>query len=123
MRIRELLETKNFDEMQYVKKGEEEAGINYDLTEDLVFFMNNDDSVYRRFVYPSIATCIDRMESKKDTTPSLFTNAVKESYKTYIKKYPIRHLPDEIEEKFCEEVCKKMHEDLRQHYDDGKFKE
>jgi hypothetical protein len=123
MRITELLEGKKFNDLDFVKKGEDGEDIDFDLTEDLVYYMNHDDDVYRRHVYPTVATCLDKIKSKRETNPSLFTNAVKESYKTYIRKFPIRHLPEEIDDKVCKEVCKKIHEDLHQHHSDGKYED
>jgi hypothetical protein len=123
MRITELLEGKQFNDLDFVKKGEDGEGIDFDLTEDLVYYMNHDDDIYRRHVYPSVAKCLDRIKSNRETSPSLFTNAVKESYKNYIKKFPIRHLPEEIEDEICKEVCEKIHEDLHQHHGDGKYED
>ncbi len=123
MRIRELLEGKKFNDLDFVKRGEEEQGIDFDLSEDLAFFMNNDDDVYRRHVYPTISHCVDRINSKQKTSPSIFKKAVEESYKEYIKKFPIRELPDSIEEQICTEVCSRMHEELCKDHDEGKYKD
>lgn len=123
MRITELLEGKKFNDLDFVRKDGDKTDIDYDICEDLIFYMNNDDDVYRRHVYPSIARCVDRIDSNQETNPSIFTNAVRESYKQYIKKYPVRNLPDSIEEKTFKEVCKQMHEEICQHHTDGKYKD
>jgi hypothetical protein len=124
MRITELLEGKNFDDLQFVKHHEDGGReVDYDLPDDLVFFMNNDDDVFRRIVYPSVSRCVDRIDANQKTNPSLFTNAVKESYKQYVKKYPIRELPDNIEEELCKETCKKMYEEICKNHSEGKYKD
>ena len=123
MRIRELLEGKKFNDLDFVKKDGDKTDIDYDLTEDLVFYMNNDDDIYRRVVYPSVVTCTDRLESNRKTNPSIFTNAVKESYKQYLKKFPMRQLPLDIDEEVCKEACEKMHEEICQHHSDGNLKD
>jgi hypothetical protein len=123
MRIIELLEGKKFNDLDFVKTDGDKTEIDYDLCEDLVFYMNNDDDVYRRYVYPSVSRCIDRIETDEKTNPSIFTNAVRESYKQYIKKYPIRNLPDDIEEVTFKEVCKQMHEEICKNHSDGKYKD
>ena len=51
------------------------------------------------------------------------SNSVEESYKSYVKKFPIRHLPNSLEEKQLEEVCKKMCEEFRTHHNDGKYED
>lgn len=123
MRIRELLEGKKFNDLDFVKKDGDKTDIDYDLTEDLVFYMNNDDDVYRRVVYPSVVTCTDRLESNRKTNPSIFTNAVKESYKQYLKKFPMRQLPLDIDEEVCKEACEKMHKEICQHHSDSNLKD
>ena len=123
MRIIELLEGKKFNDLDFVKTNGDKLEIDYDLCEDLIFYMNNDDDVYRRYVYPSVSRCINRIETNEKTNPSIFTNAVRESYKQYIKKYPIRNLPDDIEEVTFKEVCKKMHEEICKNHSDGKYKD
>ncbi len=122
MRIQELLEGTQFKSNDWVNRDGHKTELNYDLAEDLVFFMNNDDDIYRRHVYPSIAKCLENFKAKK-SSPNVFLNAVKESYKSYIRKYPVRELPNEIEEKVCKEACEKMHEEICQHIKDGKYKD
>jgi hypothetical protein len=100
-----------------VSRDGDKSELNFDLAEDLVFFMNNDDDTYRRHVYPSIVRCI-----KGNASPSVFSDAVKESYKNYVRQYPIRELPDEIEDNICKETCEKMHEEVSKHITDGKYK-
>jgi hypothetical protein len=123
MRIRELLEGKKFNDLDFVTKDQDGESINYDLIEDLTFFMNNDDDAYRRHLYPSLAKCLDQLKSKKNTTPSFFESAVENSYNDYCKKYPIRQLPSSIEKEMFEEICKKLHDDVCKDYEDGKYKD
>ena len=123
MRINELLEGKKFDEKEFVKQNEAGREIDYDLTEDLVFFMNNDDDTYRRHVYPSIAKCLEHFKGKKPASPSIFQDAVRESYKKYIEKFPIRELPESIDDKQLREVCEKMLDEFKNHHKDGKYKD
>jgi hypothetical protein len=123
MRIRELLEGKKFNDLDFVKQGEDGTGINYDLIEDLAFFMHNNDDIYRRHLFPSVEKCLQGVKSKKTVKPEIFKLAVEESYKNYIRKYPIRQLPTSLDEEMCLEVCKKLHDDFRKDYDDGKYKD
>ena len=124
MRIRELLEGKNFKDSDWIDHNEDgETSLNYDLAEDLVFFMNNNDDVYRRHVYPSVAKCIDSLGSSQEIDPSIFKLAVGESYKSYVKEFPIRRLPSDIEDEVLEEACKKLHEEICKDYEEGKYKD
>jgi exoribonuclease II len=123
MRIRELLEGKKFNDLDFVKQDEEGTSIDYDLVEDLAFFMQNDDDVYRRQVFPSIVRCVDSMKAKKSFNPNIFKSAVEESYKSYLKKFSIRQLPNALDKEVCLEVCEKLHDDFRKDYEAGKYKD
>ena len=122
MRIQELLEGKKFDDLDFVTKEDGKRSINFDLAEDLIHFMNQDDDVYRRHTYPAIANCLDKMSGKSKPNGKIFEPAVKESYKIYTRKYPIRELPTEIDSKMCEQICSKIHEEVLKHINDGKYK-
>jgi len=123
MRIKELLEGANFDAEDYIDKKGDKRELNYDLAEDLMHFMHNDDDVYRRHLYPVLANCLDNIKHKKDTNKKLFKPAVESSYKAYIKKFPIRELPDSLNEKMTEKICDKLHEEFKEHVSDGKYKD
>jgi prolyl oligopeptidase PreP (S9A serine peptidase family) len=122
MRIQDLLEGQNFDDLKWVEIKGDKREPNFDVADDLMFFMNNDDDTYRRHTYPSIVKCINFRESKKKTSPDIFKAAVEESYKNYLKKFPLRELPSSIDEKLCKETCDKLHEEVTQHITDGKYK-
>ena len=123
MRIQELLESTNFKEEDFVKKTGDKEEIDYDLPDDLVHFMHNDDHTYRRHVYPVIVKCIHQMKAKKPTQSKMFAEAIKECYKIYSKKFPIRALPEELSEEQLEETCGKFHDELVTHVKDGKYKD
>ena len=112
MRIIDLLEDTNFDETEFINKAE--GKIDYDLAEDLTFFMNNNDDVYRRTVYPAIVKCAESFKQKKPCKPSVFKNAALESYRAYTDTYPIRSLPNELDEELCKEVCELMYKEVQQ---------
>lgn len=124
MRIIELLENKKFNESDFVKVVDDtgKKELNYDLPDDLIFFMNNNDEAYRRHFYPAISKCIDRKELNKKTKPIFFEKAIKECFKMYAKEYPIRELPDTLDENVLSEICEKIHEEVCQHINDGKYK-
>jgi hypothetical protein len=123
MRIQELLEGKFFNDLDYVKHGENGRELDYDLIEDLSYFMHNDDHAYRRHTHPVVVKGIDSLKHHKKVGASIFEPAVKECYKMYIRQYPIRELPDELDEETCKKVCDKLHEELKQHTEEGKYKD
>ena len=121
MRITELFEDNNFDETEFINA--KEGSIDYDLAEDLTFFMNNDDDVYRRTVYPAVVKCAEAFEQKKPCKPSVFRNAALESYRAYAEKFPIRALPENLDEALCNEVCEKMYKEVQQALSEKNSKE
>jgi hypothetical protein len=125
MRIIELLENSNFADIGFVKQiGDEgKREIDYDLVEDLVFYMNNNDEAYRRHLHPSILKCVDRINANKSTKPHIFDKAVRECYDMYLAEYPIRELPESLDDKLCNELCNKLHEEVCQQITDGKYDE
>lgn len=123
MRIVELLEGKNFKDLDFVKQDGDKREIDFDLAEDLIYFMNNNDDVYRRHVYPSIAKCVESYKKKKGTKPNIFKSAVLDSYNSYIREFPIRELPQSLDEKLCQEICSKMHEEVCKGIEEGKYKD
>ena len=124
MKIIELLEGRNFKDLDFVKPVGDEGRreLNYNLSEDLMFFMNNNDDAYRKHLYPAIVNCIKHHDSNKDFNSKIFTKAVNECYNMYIKEYPIRELPQSLDDKLIKEVCEKIHEEVCQHITDGKYK-
>lgn len=121
MKINELLESLEFNGSDYVKEINGGKELDFDLVEDLVYFMNNDDDTYRRHVYPSIVKCIHGIEKKKQVNPLLFKSAALESYKNYRNKFPISELPSTLDEKLTNEVCVKIHEEVCKHIEEGKL--
>ena len=123
MRIVELLEGKKFKDLDFIRKDGDKTEIDYDLVEDLTYFLNHDDDVYRRHVFPIVNKCVDSINRKKQISPSVFKLAAVEGYKEYIKKFPLRELSDNLDEKLCKEVCSKMHEELCKDVTEGKYKD
>jgi hypothetical protein len=124
MRLRELLEGTFFKDSDFVKHEEDgRRSINYDLVEDLTHFMDHDDNCYRRYTYPVLAKFLDMKDSKNDPKPGIFKQAVKDSYQVYVKKFPIRELPDHLDEDTIEQVCEKLYDDHSNHHAEGKYKD
>lgn len=117
MRINELFESS--DQFKEFVDPESESGLAYDLAEDVVFFMNNDDDTYRQHVFPSVIEFLEMMKHNQKTSPAMFKNAAINSYKNYYSKFPIRELPVELNGQLAEAVCKKFYEELCRYHTEG----
>jgi hypothetical protein len=53
----------------------------------------------------------------------MFAQAVKECYGKYRKKFPIRILPEELDEETLNQACDKFHEDFKEHVKSGKYED
>ena len=85
--------------------------------------MNNDDDVYRRHVFPVVSKCVDLIKGKKAAHKGLFADPIKECYKAYVKKFPIRELPVNLDEKTLNTACKKFQEEISKDIKEGKYKD
>jgi len=123
MRIRELFEGGFFKDSDFTTAKDGGREINFDIVDDLAHFMDQDDHAYRRHTHPCITKFVELKNSKKDPKPGIFEPAVKECYKLYIKKFPIRELPDKMDEETCNQVCEKLYNDHSEHHSAGKYKD
>lgn len=121
MRITDLLENAHFKSEDFIKQTDDGNEINYDLVDDLVFFLNNDDDAYRRYLLPAVHKFIDRKKADENIKYTIFKTAVANGYKEYIKQYPIRELSDTIDAKIWRAVCKKLFDDASKDMEDGSY--
>jgi hypothetical protein len=94
----------------------------YDLGEDLIFFMNNDPAFYRHQYYPSVLKLRDCNKSGIKFESDQFKPMVEKAYKEYYQKFPVKNLKQEITNEIIDEVCTKVYEseldNIKQgHYD------
>jgi hypothetical protein len=112
MRINELVENIDVD-LHFNNKKQEGTG--FDIADDLLFYMQNNDNVYRRHVYPQIIKHKAAMKGGK-ANHKLFGSAALEAYKAYTEEFPIRKLPadlpKDVQEKVCMELYKKCTEEF-----------
>jgi hypothetical protein len=88
-----------------------------------MFFMENDDDVHRRFVHHAVADFVKLKKNNSSPKPSVFKEAAKNSYKRYIQKFPLRELPDELDEDVCSQVCDRMYEEVSKQIENGRHED
>jgi hypothetical protein len=121
MRINELCESLEFDLDKPEKDPNDPHGLGFDLKDDLMFFMHHDDNAYRKYTFPAIMACKDRLDAGKDADVALFDKAVKECYNQYVDKFNIKQLPLEPDQKLLDEMCKHLLDDETQKIKDGHY--
>jgi hypothetical protein len=115
MKIKELCE--NFPH----KLPENKDKLPYDLAEDLMFFMRNDDDFYRKHYYPHIVKIKGHVKQGRDLSPKVFAPMVHHAFECYTEKFPVRELPEALEKDFIEDVCGKLRTEEVQHINDGLY--
>jgi hypothetical protein len=121
MRITDLLENAHFKSEEFIKQTEDGNEIDFDLAEDLVFFLNNDDDAYRRHLLPAVHKFIDKQKADEEPKYTIFKTAVAEGYKRYAKQYPMRELPNDIDKKTWKTACKQLFDQISKDMEDGSY--
>jgi hypothetical protein len=121
MRITDLLENAHFKSEEFVKQTDDGTELDFDVAEDLVFYLNNDDDAYRRHLLPAVHKFIDKQKAGEDLKYTMFKSAVADGYKRYTKEYPMRELPNEIDNKVWKTACKQLFDQISKDMEDGHY--
>lgn len=96
-----------------------EPKLEFDLKDDLVYYMNNDGQFYRRQYYPFLLSFKKAVDAKKSITPAAFESLVRQGYEEYTKKFPHPLIKKDIDEDFCKEMCESLYERELAHIEKG----
>jgi hypothetical protein len=107
MKIRELFE--NFSPK--LKEEDKEEQSTFDICEDLIYYMHNNDDFYRRHYYPHLIKCKNAIKKGQRVTAESFAPVVKHAYECYIAEFNDMLLPESLEQEDFSKVCEKIKED------------
>lgn len=96
--------------------------LDFDLHDDLMFFMNNDPEFYRQDYYPFLHKFRNHCNAGRSVTPKAFGGMVKLAYETYKNKFQIPELQETLDERELEEICEKLQALELKHFHDEKRK-
>ena len=132
MKITELFDRNKIDKefgldkvsMKHVPNdtGRVDNELTFDLAEDLIYFMHNNDDFYRKNFFPVIRLCKKNFDQGNNFSHRVFKPVVEKAYGIYQKEFPLRELRDSLEEEMIEEVCKKIHEAEMLNMREGNYK-
>lgn len=108
MRIRELVEN-----IQDKNHNGIDDQLEYDLADDLLFFMNNDDDTYRRHVYPVMFKAKNAHKNGIKFDRNLFSDVITKAYENYNKKFPRRELPETLPEDISSQICNSLYDESK----------
>ena len=100
----------------------EQGKYEFDLGEDLVFFMHNNDDFYRRHFFPVLKTCKAQFESGGKFSHRVFKPIINKAYEAYKKEFPIRELEESLEDDFKEQVARNIYDTELKNLEDGLYK-
>lgn len=123
MRINELCESIDRELNKPAYDPEDPHGLGFDVKEDLAFFMNHDDHVYRRHTFPAILKIKDLVEAGKQTDYKLFDKAVKEGYNIYQDTFQGHKLPKHLDQELLDEVSRRLHDEELEKIQNGEYKD
>lgn len=101
MKIREL-----FENLDLGRKDDKEH--QFDVADDLFFFMHNNDNFYRKHYYPRMLQAKKSVKSGLGVDPTDFTELVKTAYECYLDEFNDITIPeasDDIINTVCEKIC------------------
>lgn len=92
--------------------------LEFDLHDDLMFFMNNDPDFYRKEYYPFLNRFKHHCNQGHTVTPKAFMRVVKAAYESYKNKFPLPNLDESLEETDLQEICEKLQTQENKNYQD-----
>lgn len=104
------------------KSSEEDDEYSFDLVEDLIYYMHNNDDFYRKKFFPVLNLCKKQFDQDKSFTHRIFKPVVTKAYGMYKNEFPLRELRDELNEEMIEQICKKIHESEMKNMREGSYK-
>jgi hypothetical protein len=83
--------------------------IDFDLADDVIYFMNNDPNFYRKQYFPFLTKFQNHCDQGKQVSPKAFLPIVKRASEEYQKRFPIQGIEEAINDGQLQEICEKLH--------------
>ncbi len=101
---------------------EPKKDIDYDLHDDLIYFMNADPEFYRTSYYPIQHRFQGHCQAGRNVDPKAFSPIVIQAYENYRNKFPLPQLKEKLEEEELTEICEKLHGRELEYYENQQKK-
>ena len=122
MKINELLEGTSFNDLDFLENTPTGRQINFDLANDLVYFMHENDDIYRKYTYPAILKYA-KLRKQHSNAATVFKTAVIAGYAKYLREFPIRELPDQIDRHLLHQACQTLGQVVDRHVRSGQLRQ
>jgi hypothetical protein len=86
----------------------EDKKIDFDLADDVIYFMNNDPEFYRKEYFPFLTKFQHHCDAGRQVTPKAFFPVVKRAVENYKLKFPMNELEEALNDGQITEICEKL---------------
>ena len=80
----------------------------FDLHDDLIFFMRNDPQFYRKELHPFQQKFTRHCDAGRGVSSKAFEPIVKRAFDRYKDMFPVEGLEDKLTERDIQEICEKL---------------
>lgn len=94
----------------------------FDLSDDLIFFMRNDPQFYRKDYHPFLQKFNRHCDAGRSVSPKAFIPIVKHAFECYKNSFPVEGMEEQLSNNDLREVCEKLQGEEQNFYHEGKKK-
>jgi hypothetical protein len=91
--------------------GSDERKLDFDLSDDLVFYMRSDPEFYRTKYFPLVSKFSSICNKNSAPGPVFFQDIVTDAYSKYKEKFQLKELEDKLSVDMLKEICTKIHKE------------
>ena len=95
----------------------------FDLKDDLIFYMNNQPDFYRKHYFPTMLKFKKCYDKGQNVSPRAFKGLVEKAYNMYTAEFPVQGLAEKIDKDIFEKVCSEIHSTELENIKDGQYDE
>ncbi len=95
----------------------------FDLQDDLIFFMRNDPQFYRQDYHPFLQKFNRHCDAGRKVGTKAFIPIVNRAFECYQTSFPVEGLESKLSERDLEEICEKLQVEETKFYHEDKKKE
>ena len=88
----------------------------FDLADDLVFFMRNDPQFYRQDYHPFMQKFNRHCNAGRSVSAKAFMPIVKNAFERYKNSFPVEGMEDALTDQDLKEICEKLSGEETNHY-------
>ena len=92
----------------------------FDLHDDLIFFMRNDPAFYRKDYHPFLQKFNRHCDAGRSVSAKAFIPIVKHAFECYKNSFPVQGLEESLQDIDLKEICEKLSGEERQFYQEEK---